>query len=44
MKDNPIYIYHIVNIQNLIDDAKCYETIKRLRWADGILQCYSARA
>ena len=27
----------MVNIQNLIDDAKCFETVRDLRWADGIL-------
>lgn len=26
----------IVNIKNLIDDAKCYETVRQLRWAEGI--------
>ena len=27
----------MVNIQNLIDDAKCFETVRDLRWADGIV-------
>jgi transposase-like protein len=39
MKDNPIYIDHIVNTQNLIDDAKCYKTIRRLKLIDGTVQC-----
>jgi transposase-like protein len=26
----------IVNIKNLIDDAKCYETVRQLRWAEGV--------
>ncbi len=27
----------MVNIQHLIDDAKCFETVRELRWGDGIL-------
>ncbi len=23
----------VLNIQNLIDDAKCFETVRELRWA-----------
>ena len=26
----------MINIQRLIDDAKCYETIRELRWPDGV--------
>ena len=26
----------MINIQNLIDDAKCFETVRDLRWADGL--------
>jgi len=26
----------MINIQNLIDDAKCYETVRQLRWPDGV--------
>ena len=26
----------MVNIQHLIDDAKCFETVRDLRWGDGI--------
>ncbi|MBV8884526.1 MAG: transposase [Chroococcidiopsidaceae cyanobacterium CP_BM_RX_35] len=25
----------LINLQNLIDDAKCYETIRHLRWPEG---------
>ena len=27
----------MVNIQHLIDDAKCFETVRALRWSDGIV-------
>jgi transposase-like protein len=26
----------MVNIQELIDDAKCYQTIREMRWPDGV--------
>lgn len=26
----------MLNIQNLIDDAKCYETVRELRWPEGV--------
>src|SRR5215218_7885723 len=26
----------MINIQQLIDDAKCYETVRNLRWPDGV--------
>src|SRR5512143_1463449 len=26
----------MINIQALIDDAKCFETIRALRWPDGV--------
>ena len=26
----------MLNIQNLIDDAKCYETVRHMRWPDGV--------
>ena len=26
----------MINIQHLIDDAKCYPTVRELRWADGV--------
>ncbi len=34
----------MLNIQNLIDDAKCYDTIRALRWPDGVrcAHCHSA--
>ncbi|MGE3536247.1 MAG: transposase [Candidatus Tectimicrobiota bacterium] len=25
-----------VNIKNLVDEAQCYQTIRELRWPDGI--------
>ncbi len=39
MANNTNTIEPIVNIQNLIDDAKCYETIRKLRWPDEIVSC-----
>jgi transposase-like protein len=34
-----------INLQNLIDDAKCYETVRHLRWPEGVscTQCDSKR-
>lgn len=29
----------MVNIKNLISDSKCYETVRELRWKDGIVIC-----
>lgn len=26
----------MLNIQNLIDDAKCYQTVRELRWPEGV--------
>ena len=26
----------MVNIQDLIDDAKCYETVRAMRWPEGV--------
>jgi transposase-like protein len=26
----------MVNIEQLIDDAKCYEVVRKLRWPDGV--------
>jgi transposase-like protein len=33
----------MLNIQNLIDDAKCYATVREMRWPDGVTcpQCSS---
>jgi len=39
MINNPIYLAHIINIQNLIDDVKCYEVVRKLRWPDGKVKC-----
>ena len=35
----------MLNIQNLIDDAKCYETVRDLRWPEGVrcAHCDSAQ-
>jgi hypothetical protein len=27
----------ILHIQNLIDDAKCFETVRQLRWPEGVV-------
>ncbi|QVL49818.1 MAG: hypothetical protein KFB96_04830 [Thiocapsa sp.] len=34
----------MLNIQNLIDDAKCYDTIRELRWPEGVrcVHCHAA--
>ena len=34
----------MVNIQALIDDAKCFETVRAMRWPDGVRcpECSSA--
>lgn len=26
----------MINLQNLLDDVKCYETVRRLRWPNGV--------
>jgi hypothetical protein len=26
----------MIHIQQLIDDAKCYESVRAMRWADGV--------
>ncbi len=26
----------MINLQNLLDDAKCYETVRQLRWPGGV--------
>jgi len=26
----------MINLQNLLDDIKCYETVRQLRWPDGV--------
>ena len=35
----------VVNIQNLIDDLKCFETVRELRWPQGVTcpHCDSAQ-
>ena len=34
----------MLNIRNLIDDAKCFETVRALRWPEGVrcVHCASA--
>jgi transposase-like protein len=32
-----------VNIKNLIDDAQCYQTVRELRWPDGV-ECPSCKS
>jgi transposase-like protein len=32
-----------VNIKNLIDDAQCYQTVRELRWPDGV-ECPSCES
>jgi hypothetical protein len=34
----------MVNIQDLFDDARCYQTIREMRWPDGVIcpHCSSA--
>jgi hypothetical protein len=32
-----------VNIKNLIDDGQCYQTVRELRWPDGI-ECPSCQS
>jgi transposase-like protein len=34
----------MVNIQDLVDDAECYQTIRNMRWPDGVTcpHCSSA--
>lgn len=36
MLENPQSCCQIINIAALIDNAKCYETVRALRWPDGI--------
>jgi DNA-directed RNA polymerase subunit RPC12/RpoP len=35
----------MVNLQALIDEAKCFETVRGMRWPDGVRcpECDSAR-
>jgi transposase-like protein len=39
MVSNLDLVEPLVNIQNLIDDAKCYETVRKLRWSNEIILC-----
>jgi hypothetical protein len=35
----------LVNLQFLVDDAKCFDTVRRLRWPEGVrcAQCGGGR-
>jgi transposase-like protein len=35
----------MINLQSLIDDAKCYETVRQLRWPEGVRcpRCHAAQ-
>ncbi len=35
MKKRPDTTGQLLNIKAIIDDAKCYETVRKLRWPDG---------
>ncbi len=30
---------NLLNIYDLIDEAKCYQSVRELRWPDGIVRC-----
>ena len=32
-----------VNIKNLVDDVQCYQTVRELRWPDGV-ECPSCKS
>ncbi len=44
MANNTNTIEPIVNIQNLIDNSKCYETVRKLRWPNEIVFCPLCRS
>ena len=29
----------MLNLVNLLDDAKCFATVRQLRWPDGVVHC-----
>jgi transposase-like protein len=31
--------FNLLNIRHLIDDARCYETVRNLRWHNGVIYC-----
>ncbi len=39
----PAAMESLVNLQSLVDDAKCFDTVRRLRWPEGVCcpQCGS---
>jgi hypothetical protein len=36
-QEKPAAMDNLVNIQFLVDDAKCFDTVRRLHWPDGVL-------
>lgn len=44
MKYCDLNIQPAVNIVNLIDNAKCYEYIRKFRWPDGDIQCIHCKS
>jgi len=32
----PAAMENLVNLQSLVDDARCFETVRRLRWPEGV--------
>jgi len=34
----------MINLQNLLDDVKCYETVRQWRWPDGVRGPYCGAA
>lgn len=34
----------MLTLTHLLEEAKCYETVRRLRWPDGIIQCPHCQA
>lgn len=39
MISDPITTEYIVKITNLIDNAKCWQTVRELRWPGGMVKC-----
>ena len=31
----------LINLQSLVDEAKCFETVRRLRWPEGDLVSFA---
>jgi transposase-like protein len=41
----PVVMDSLVNLQSLVDEAKCFDTVRRLRWPEGVRcpQCHSEK-